>query len=154
MRNYLLIKTWALISTILFIISLFCLASAIQTINTFEHPEPQYYTETEDCVLVTLSSGKCFTLDFRKTAVEVKRCASVSRHDALMLISFIKGYAKKNSIPISRATVELIGECRLHTMLSSIGYKAEQTDNADLDYTQDRRWYVNSIAKMIGVMGM
>ena len=154
MRNYRLIKTWAFISTILFIISLFCLVRTIQTINTFEHPEPQYYTETEGYVLVTLSSGKYFTLDFGKTAVEVKQCASVSRHDALMLISFIKGYAKKNSIPISRATVELIGECRLHTMLSSIGYKAEQTDNADLDYTHDRRWYVNAIANVIGIIGI
>ena len=154
MRNYRLIKTWALISTILFIIALFCLASAIQTINTFEHPEPQYYTETEGYVLVTLSSGKYFTLDFGKTAVEVKQCASVSRHDALMLISFIKGYAQRHNILISRATVELIGECRLHTMLSSIGYKAEQTDNADLDYTHDRRWYVNAIANVIGIIGI
>lgn len=154
MRNYRLIKTWALISTILFVIALFCLASAIQTINTFEHSEPQYYTETEDCVLVTLSSGKCFTLDFGKTAVEVKQCASVSRHDSLMLISFVKGYAQKSSIPISRTTIALIGECRLHTMLSCIGYKAEQTDNADLDYTHDRRWYVNAIAKVIGGIGI
>lgn len=152
MRTYRFIKAWAIISTILFIIALFCLANAIQTINTFEHPEPQYYTETEDSVLVTLSSGKCFALEFGKTAVEVKQCASVSRHDALMLISFIKGYAQRNSIPISRATVELIGECRLHTMLSRIGYKAEQTDNADLDYTHDRRWYVNAIAKMFGII--
>ena len=154
MRSYRLIKTWAIISTILLIIALFCLARAIQTINTFEHSEPQYYTETEDYVLVTLSSGKCVTLEFGKTAAEVKQCASVSRHDALMLISFIKGYAQRNSIPISRATVEMIGECRLHTMLSSIGYKAEQTDNADLDYMHDQRWYVNAIAKMIGVIGI
>ena len=154
MRSYRLIKTWAIISTILLIIALFCLARAIQTINTFKHSEPQYYTETEDSVLVTLSSGRCYTLDFQKTAVEIKQCVSVSRQDALMLISFIKGYAKKNSIPISRATVELIGECRLHTMLSGIGYKAEQTDNADLEYTHDRRWYVNAIAKIIGVIGL
>ena len=154
MRTYRLTKVWAVISTILLIIALFCLVRAIQTINTFEHPEPQYYTETEDSVLVTLSSGKCFTLDFGKTSIEIKQCASVSHHDALMLISFIKGYAEANSIPISRSTVVLIGECRLHTILSSDGYRAEQTDHADLDYIEDPRWYVNAIAKMIGVIGL
>ena len=154
MRTYRFIKAWAIISTILLIIDLFCRAHAIQTINTFDHPEPQYYTETEDSLLVTLSSGRCYTLDFQKTAVEIKQCVSVSRQDALMLISFIKGYAEANSIPISRSTVVLIGECRLHTILSSTGYRAEQTDHADLDYIEDPRWYVNEIAKMIGVIGL
>ena len=54
-----------------------------------------------------------------------------------------KAYCDQNNISVSRKNIDLIGEYRLHVFLYQIGYKREQTGNADIDYIQDHRQYVN-----------
>ena len=44
---------------------------------------------------------------------------------------------------------DMLGELRLHNALYAVGYKREQTTDADLDFTSDKRWYVNFISKII-----
>ena len=149
-----LILLWAIISTALLFLSLFCLSRALDTINRFEHTEPQTYSVNGRKTSVTLPSERTYTLSFGKKDVKIDRCIGSSRKDALELISFVKGYASKHQIPIKRSTVELIGEYRLHTMLSNVGYEREQTAVVDLDYSQDRRWYINTLSMIIGVIGL
>ena len=145
---------WAIISTVLLFLSLFCLSRALDTINQFEHSTPQEYSKNGRKTSVTMPSERTYILSFGKRDVKINHCVGSSRKDALALVSFIKGYADKHQIQIPRSTVELIGEYRLHTMLSNMGYEREQTAVVDLDYSQDRRWYINTLSALIGVIGL
>lgn len=154
MRGYRFIKIWAIVCTALLLITLFCWIRSLEVINLFVHAQPQRYEETEGKVVVTLPSQNVYTLSFAKHSVCIDPCGGASRNDVLHLIAFLKGYAAKRELPIKRSTVELIGEYRLHTILSNIGYKMKQTNKADLDYIQDARWYVNAFSKAIGIVGL
>ena len=154
MRGYRFVKIWAIICTALLLITLFCWIRSLEVINEFVHAQPQRYEETEGKVVVTLPSQNVYTFSFAKYSVCIDPCGGASRNDALHLITFLKGYATKSELPIKRSTVELIGEYRLHTILSNIGYKTKQTNKADLDYIQDARWHVNAFSKVIGIVGL
>ena len=149
-----LVQLWAIASTVLLFLSLFCLGRALDTINRFEHAEPQSYSKRGKQISVTLPSDRSYLLSFGKKDVKIDHCIGSSRQDALDIISFVKGYATEQKIDIPRSTVELIGEYRLHTILSNIGYEREQTAVVDLDYIQDRRWYINTLSTLIGVIGL
>ena len=149
-----LVQLWAIASTVLLFLSLFCLWRALDTINRFEHAELQSYSKRGKQISVTLPSDRSYLLSFGKKDVKIDHCIGSSRQDALDMISFVKGYATEQKIDIPRSTVELIGEYRLHTILSNIGYEREQTAVVDLDYVQDRRWYINTLSTLIGVLGL
>ena len=149
-----LVQLWAITSTVLLFLSFFCLWRALDTLNRFEHAEPQTYSERGKQISVTLPSDRSYLLLFGKKDVKIDHCIGSSRQDALDLVSFVKGYASEREIAIPRSTVELIGEYRLHTILSAPGYKREQTAVVDLDYDQDRRWYINTLSKLVGIIGV
>lgn len=67
---------------------------------------------------------------------------------------FIQSYAIQNNIEITRSTTDLIGEYRLHAIFANAGYRYDQTNNADLEYIADRRWYVNLLSRIIGTLGI
>ena len=47
-----------------------------------------------------------------------------------------------------------MGEYRLHNLLYSVGYKREQTGDADVDYVSNSRWYVNVVSSVFGWVGV
>ena len=59
-------------------------------------------------------------------------------------------YSEEKGYEISRGKAELVGECRLHNGLYSVGYKRAQTMHSDLEYTADPRWYVHWLSKFLG----
>ncbi len=154
MNKYRLIKAIAITNSILLIITLFCLIRSWQTINTIDNAQVQVYEENSDKVLVTLSGEKAVSLCFGEKQVSVYPTQGISKKDATVVVQFIKAYAEQNNIEITRSTVVLIGEYRLHTLLSNIRYKPEHTDTADIDYIRDSRWYVNAASTVIGIMGI
>ncbi len=143
-----------IVLTVLLIISIVSLIRAIQTINELEVVEPILYTETEGKIQVILPSGKTATLSFGKKQVSIEPAAGTTRKDAIFLIRFIKGYAAKASIPIRAPTIALIGEYRLHSIISEWGYKKNRTEKADIDYNGDSRTYVNITSHILGILGI
>ncbi len=149
---FLLIILFVLI--VLLIISIVSLIRAIQTINELEVVEPILYTETEGKTQVVLPSGMTATLSFGKNRVSIEPAAGTTRKDALFIVRFIKGYAEKEGIPIRAPTTALIGEYRLHAIISEWGYKKNRTEKADIDYNGDSRGYVNFTSQIFGILGV
>ena len=140
------------------IMVLFCLWHLRQTlelINTTELPAiPETETDT-DTVTAELPSGNTARIYFGKNAFKVKDCSSAaSREDMIAVLCTAKAYCNQNNISVSRKNIDLIGEYRLHVFLYQIGYKREQTGNADIDYIQDHRQYVNIASRLFGIFGI
>jgi len=138
------------------IISLFCLWRSHRLIDQMEIAEPIVYTETDEGkVTATLPSGESLTFSFGENRVSIENCSlAPSRENAIDIAIFIKGYAQKKGINIPRPLVMVIGEYRLHSVLTAIGYESHRTNNADIDYSQDSRWYVETMSAVFGYVGI
>jgi len=154
-KRYLAIIAWISLLCIL-IITLFCLWRSYRLIEQINIVQPIEYTETTDGkVHVTLPSGENLLFSFGSNRVCVESCsAAPSRTHAINVALFIKGYAEKNDIECPRSLIMLIGEYRLHSVLAAIGYKSYRTNNADIDYSQDSRWYVECMSAVFGYVGI
>ena len=134
------------INVILFLLSLFFLiktATDKKEINRY-YGEKFSYTELE------MSDGETVRLRFDKEAVKAEQSYRVKdRAGQIYLTAFIYSYAQEKEIHIERKFTDMLGELRLHNALYAVGYKREQTTDADLDFTSDKRWYVNFISKII-----
>lgn len=148
--------TALIVTAALLIISLFCLWRSHRLIEQMEIAEPIEYIETADGkVIATLPSGVSLTFAFGKNRVSIENCSSApSREQAIDIALFIKGYAQKEKIDIPRPLVMVIGEYRLHSVLTAMGYESHRTNNADIDYSQDSRWYVETMSAVFGYVGI
>ena len=138
------------INVILFLLSLFFLiktATAKKEINRY-YGEKFSYTETAGGeVELEMSDGETVRLRFDKEAVKAEQSYRVKdRAGQIYLTTFIYSYAREKEIHIERKFTDMLGELRLHNALYAVGYKREQTADADLDFTSDKRWYVNFIS--------
>lgn len=112
-----------------------------------------YRTERND-LLLELQSAQIIQLCFRQKDMTVYRAYDITRReDELLLISFIRAYARDTDIAIPRSNSELLGELQLHGLLYKLGYKQNQTCDADIEYVSDPRWYVNLVSRAIGMSG-
>ncbi len=143
-----------IVLTVLLIISIVSLIRAIQTINELEVVEPILYTETEGKIRVILPSGVTATLSFGEKCVSIEPSSGTARKDACFLARFIKGYSRKEGIPIRAPTIALIGEYRLHSISSSMGFEKHRSEKADIDYNGDSRTYVNITSHIFGILGI
>ena len=85
--------------------------------------------------------------EFDKEVVKAEQSYRVKdRAGQIYLTTFIYSYAREKEIHIERKFTDMLGELRLHNALYAVGYKREQTADADLDFTSDKRWYVNFIS--------
>ena len=140
---------------LLFLGSLACL---LQTNYNFERMNkivpPIYYIEGSTASM-QLPSGQIVNLHFRENNVEVSDsyvCNNIE--DCFAVVLAIKSYAQSNGIEIVRSNTDLVGELRLHNFLYRIGYKQNETEDTDLEYICDRRWYVNVASRVIGWTGL
>ena len=102
-----------------------------------------------------LPSGKNVDLHFRENNVEVLDsyvCNNIE--DCFAVVLAIKSYAQSSGFEIVRSNTDLVGELQLHNFLYRIEYKRTETEDADLEYICDRRWYVNVASCVIGWTGM
>ena len=140
---------------LLFLGSLACL---LQTNHNFERVNeivPSIYYIEGSTASVQLPSGKNVDLHFRENNVEVSNsyvCNNIK--DCYAVVLAIKSYAQSSGFEIVRSNTDLVGELRLHNFLYRIGYKQNETGNADLEYICDRRWYVNVASRVIGWTGL
>ena len=113
------------------------------------------YREEDGGVLLTLQNQEEIRLQFESDSVKIIQSYSHNGTETIFqTVQFVRFYAQGKGYEIERDITEMYGEIRLHNILYNFGYKRERTGDCDLDYTLDRRWYVNAASKIIGWIGM
>ena len=140
---------------LLFLGSLACLLQTNRNAEQINAINPSLHYIEGSTASVQLPSGQTVDLYFRKKNVKVSDsyvCNNIE--DCYAIVLAIKSYAPSNGIEIVRSNTDLVGELRLHNFLYRIGYKRTETEDADLEYICDRRWYVNVASRVIGWTGL
>jgi hypothetical protein len=95
------------------------------------------------------------SLQFGKNAVRVYNAYETDgREEGLYITLFVKEYAQQQGYTVERSNTDLYGELRLHNLLYEANFKRSQTADADLEFSADRRWYVNLASRLIGGLGI
>lgn len=146
------------VANILFLImSVCCLIWTAKNNQIFNSIEKDFsYEEYENGkVILALKGGKKITLIFGSASVKVvDSYQATSKEESISVALFIRYYTRLNGIETARSNTDFTGEYRLHNSLYKLGYKRKQTQNADIEYVKDRRWYVNVASTFIGWIGI
>ena len=146
------------VANILFLImSVYCLIWTAKNNQIFNSIEKDFsYEEYENGkVILALKGGKKMTLIFGSASVKVvDSYQATSKEESISVALFIRYYTRLNGIETARSNTDFTGEYRLHNCLYKLGYKRKQTQNADIEYVKDRRWYVNVASTFIGWIGI
>ena len=150
------IRSCFLILNILFFLGgLLCLVQTNHNYKRINEILPSINYVEPSGASVQLPSEQTAELHFKATNVEISDsyvCNNIE--DCYAVVLAIKSYAQSNGIEIVRSNTDLVGELRLHNFLYRIGYKRTETEDADLEYICDRRWYVNVASRVIGWTGL
>ena len=86
---------------------------------------------------------------FGKNAVTIYES---HRHKSAVyeITAFICAYGEENGSEVPRKEREIAGELKLHNLLYTVGYERGRTEDADVEYTADTRWYVNVASVVLG----
>ena len=107
------------------------------------------YTESDRVVELRLTNGESVRLGFGQNTVTVYD--SYLYHSSVYEIAeFICVFVQEKGREISRTAREIAGEIKLHNLLYVVGYQCEHTKDTDVDYTADKRWYVNLASVVLG----
>ena len=113
------------------------------------------YREEDGGVLLTIQNQEESRLQFESESVKIIQSYKHNGTETIFqTVQFVRFYAQGKGYEIERDVTEMYGEIRLHNILYNFGYKRERTGDCDLDYTADRRWYVNAASKFIGWIGL
>ena len=72
------------------------------------------------------------------------------KSDVYEITAFIYAYGEENGSEVPRKKREIAGELKLHNLLYMVGYERGRTKDADVEYTADKRWYVNLASVVLG----
>ena len=144
-------KVILVIGIILFALSLIVLIRA-EDVKSEINKSGKDFTYTESysgVVTLKAAGGEDIYMQFGERSVKIEK-SYLNKDSATQthVIRFIFYFAKAKGIVIQRQFTDMLGELRLHNFLYRIGYKSENTADADLDYDGDDRWYVNIISKL------
>ena len=96
------------------------------------------------------SEGEVSQLVFSLRKVKIFDSYIFSTDEIRSIVLYIIEYVESYGIKISRSYKELCGEIILHKWLYKLHIKRAQTEDCDLDFHKDSRWYVNLLSKIIG----
>lgn len=155
-------KKWLLIvltavNILLLSASIFCLVRTGQNNRFFNsmNTDFDYYECGNGKAVLTLHEDKEVTLIFGNKSVKVvDTYQTTGREEMVSVVRFIREYTRKNGLELQRSNTQIMGEYRLHNILYSLGYKQNQTGDADIDYVSDSRWYVNAVSSVFGWVGI
>ena len=143
-------KIFLIIELIILLVTVLLFIATCKNIDIFNSMTISDYKLSGDSVLYKLNStGETVVFNFGDGSVKIKDSYKYSSKEEIYEMSkFIRNYFDNQGQKIPRKNSEIIGEITLHNYLYSIGYKRDNTSDADIDYFNDPRWYVN-IASMI-----
>ena len=144
------------LNVLLLIGSIVCTALTYRNNKIINSTETIFaYREEGGGVLLTLQNQEEIRLQFESESVKIIQSYKHNGTEAIFqTVQFVRFYAQRKGYEIERDVTEMYGEIRLHNILYNFGYKRERTGDCDLDYTADRRWYVNMASKIIGWIGL
>ncbi len=96
-----------------------------------------------DNVSLKIKSGKELTADFYSNSLKIYNSYQYNFEERVDALNQLLTYAQNNDIKISRSLKKLESEWYIHNMCYSLGLEKERAKDADLDYVEDERWYVN-----------
>ena len=144
------------LNVLLLIGSIVCTALTYRNNKIINSTETTFtYSEEDVGVLLTLQNKEEIRLQFESDSVKIIQSYRHSSSETIFqTVQFVRFYAQRKGYEIERDVTEMYGEIRLHNTLYNLGYKRKRTGDCDLDYTADRRWYVNAASKIIGWAGL
>ena len=144
------------LNVLILIGSIVCTALTYRNNKIINSTETTFaYHEEDGGVLLTIQNQEEIRLQFESESVKIIQSYSHNGTETIFqTVQFVRYYAQGKGYEIERDVTEMYGEIRLHNILYNFGYKRERTGDCDLDYTLDRRWYVNAASKIIGWIGM
>ena len=144
------------LNVLLLIGSIVCTALTYRNNKIINSTETIFaYREEGGGVLLTLQNQEEIRLQFESESVKIIQSYKHNGTETIFqTVQFVRFYAQGKGYEIERDITEMYGEIRLHNILYNFGYKRERTGDCDLDYTADRRWYVNMASKIIGWIGL
>ncbi len=144
------------LNVLLLIGSIVCTALTYRNNKIINSTETTFtYREEDSVVLLILQNKEEIRLQFESDSVKIIQSYSHNGTETIFqTVQFVRFYAQGKGYEIERDITEMYGEVRLHNILYNLGYKRERTGDCDLDYTVDRRWYVNAASKLIGWIGL
>lgn len=145
-----------IINLILLMISAACFVGTSINNKAINSAQQEFtYREEKGKVVLLLKDNEEVTIHFGMNSAKIMESyAFTGRKAKLEIVLFIKEYALQHGYGIVRDVTELYGELRLHNILYALGYKERHTEDCDLDYAADARWYVNTASKVIGWIGI
>lgn len=144
------------LNVLLLIGSIVCTALTYRNNKIINSNETTFvYREEDGGVLLTLQNQEEIRLQFESESVKIIQSYKHNDTETIFqTVQFVHFYAQGKGYEIERDITEMYGEIRLHNIAYNLGYKCERTGDCDLDYTADRRWYVNVLSKLIGWVGI
>lgn len=126
----------------------------LQQINKVNERKYDYHLPNQNMVTYCLSNGKQINIYFSDEAAKIIDSYELSRDERIETVCFIKYYFKEKGIVCTRTVQNLEAEWAMHNFLYRINYQIESTKDADLDYIQDKRWYVNAATIVMQILGV
>ena len=81
-------------------------------------------------------------------------CYKLSKEEQVQVISFVIDYLETNGIYYDRTLNNFVAELSLHSYLYKLGIKESSTKDADLEFTEDSRWYVRTGTLLFQIFGI
>lgn len=135
----------------------FTLVNFIVNLHIIQGFKGQAYSDYDtgsETITYKLQSGKEKDIRFGETAVVIVDSKNLTRKERFEILCFVSYCLKEKGIPCTRTIQNMEGELVLHTFLCRINYKSNQTEDTDLEYTKDRRWYVNAATTVMQILGL
>jgi hypothetical protein len=126
------------------------IANGCQSARELENTTQDFdYTEADGEVKLTLTNGEVVRMRFGENAVKIYE-SHLYKSDVYEITAFIYAYGEENGSEVPRKEREIAGELKLHNLLYTVGYERGRTKDADVEYTADKRWYVNLASVVLG----
>ncbi|MGN0508830.1 MAG: hypothetical protein ACI4GX_06310 [Ruminococcus sp.] len=157
MKRKRLLLVLTAVNVLLLLVSVFCLVRTEQNNKYFNstNTDFDYYECGNGKAVLTLHEDKEITLIFGDKSVKVVDAyQTTGKEEVVSVVMFIREYTRKHGLELKRSNTQIMGEYRLHNLLYLVGYKREQTGDADVDYVSDSRWYVNAVSSVFGWVGV
>ena len=146
------IKVLTIINVVMLVISILCLIGTSINNKIINSIDREFTYRKENGKTVLELEGTEVVLQFGKDSVKVVNSYVIENKETqLQTVLFIRKYLSKQT---PRQTTDLLGEFRLHNALYRLGIRRQQTGESDLDYIKDKRWYIDVVGKILGLMGI
>lgn len=126
----------------------------LHIIQTFKGQAYSDYDTGSETITYKLQSGKEKTIRFGESTFVIVGSRDLTKKERFEILCFVSHCLKEKGIPCTRTIQNMEGELVLHTFLCRLNYKTDSTENADLDYAKDRRWYVNAATTVMQILGL